>query len=694
MQDSSRMAAQLGQSLHALPPGLLPVPAKAVQTRFLPAWHADRELTEAQHHILHGLRNSTSAAGAANRTNNVKLSKFRQFAANRTKNVTLSKVGQFAESRTSKSDLQRGMAASQLAAILESVSPRVAADELARLGEERAATILALMHHKHAEGILSEMGGQLAERIRSEMSTTGALSKSQLKLRLLMYGSLASLGVGLLSIAMCLAIYRRSGHLGIGPLKLRQNGVFWNDHLLCCGPKIEHDYRNLERGTDDDPGGTVTLLKAADEDVSRAPKDLEQDEATQRLLGRRQMILVALFLAYVAVSVGSPLMKAGTASCQNGFFWEDHLPFAFVFFATKIAELLIYATDPTIPGELTLWAFSWKFFPSLLAYADGYIDATSIVIAHSCDSPEAQAIAFWMMVSYVIGVVICQWMVVACLSLRDPSHACFMKVIHMDALASCITLPEDKRWVWITVNMTRTFFEDIPQCLLQILFLLHVSRNYFMMFSVGMSLMSSLKAFIDAITRKLEAVGVEEKLESERLGRELVPAAASGDHEKVTELLKAGASTRMDYANSGGISPLMLAIAAKDQQVATLLRAAGAEEPVMTVTHDSIAMACADRDLADVVRHIAAGADVNTRLKRGEGVVGSSSGTLLHACCALHRRPGSYEFTVLLLRRRADASIGDGEGDTPLAHAKYHGATQLFELLEGNGAILAGPFYR
>ena len=38
-------------------------------------------------------------------------------------------------------------------------------------------------------------------------------------------------------------------------------------------------------------------------------------------------------------------------------------------------------------------------------------------------------------------------------------------------------------------------------------------------------------------------------------------------------------------------------------------------------------------------------------------------------------------------------SQGDSEGDTPLAHARYFNAPELFKLYSGSGASIAGPFY-
>lgn len=143
----------------------------------------------------------------------------------------------------------------------------------------------------------------------------------------------------------------------------------------------------------------------------------------------------------------------------------------------------------------------------------------------------------------------------------------------------------------------------------------------------------------------------------------------------------------------GGLSPMMMAVAMQNHAIAEMLRDRGAPEPDMKSQSESLAKAFAAGDFADVVRHVAGGADLQTKLRRGEGIRATSSGVPLHACCAMHREPGSYEVAQLLIKMKADTSQGDSEGDTPLAHAQYFGAKDIFELLESNGAVVAGPYY-
>jgi len=154
------------------------------------------------------------------------------------------------------------------------------------------------------------------------------------------------------------------------------------------------------------------------------------------------------------------------------------------------------------------------------------------------------------------------------------------------------------------------------------------------------------------------------------------------------------------------LTPLMMAMVAGDDDLAKDLRALGAKEPDLTPKRQRLADAFQARDFVDVVKHIANGADVNTRLRRGQGVQDTGEGRPLHACAAMSDMPGSLEVAQLLLRKRADTSLGDSEGDNALAHARYFGeqfhrrgrdksgAVELYRLLEGNGAKLEGPFYK
>jgi hypothetical protein len=129
-----------------------------------------------------------------------------------------------------------------------------------------------------------------------------------------------------------------------------------------------------------------------------------------------------------------------------------------------------------------------------------------------------------MMYTYIFGVVILQWVVIAYLAYQDPSQACFMKVLHMDALAACVTLPEESKNTWNLLHLARTFGEDIPQALYQYLFVTKVKKNKFMILSICISLGSSCKALYDSCNRALEAAGAYERvkgLDADELGTKL-----------------------------------------------------------------------------------------------------------------------------------------------------------------------------
>lgn len=215
--------------------------------------------------------------------------------------------------------------------------------------------------------------------------------------------------------------------------------------------------------------------------------------------------------------------------------------------------------------------------------------------------------------------------------------------------------------------------------------------------------------------------------EQEELNRRLLRAVASGQQQQVTEMLKEGAlpfaepeakeavvpaegttegkgeevaeekaaTPTAPAAPMGcsGLSPLMLAVTAGDDELATALRAAGAPEPEMKPRTASMPEAFEEGDVVDVVRHLAAGADVDTQLRNGQGIRDTSWGYPLHACCAMNCF-GTYELAQLLIRKKADMNKGDREGDSPLAHARYFHAKELKDLLEGQGAKVQGPFYR
>eukprot|EP00931_Biecheleriopsis_adriatica_P117981 TRINITY_DN93451_c0_g1_i1.p1 TRINITY_DN93451_c0_g1~~TRINITY_DN93451_c0_g1_i1.p1 ORF type:complete len:778 (-),score=110.16 TRINITY_DN93451_c0_g1_i1:29-2362(-) len=228
----------------------------------------------------------------------------------------------------------------------------------------------------------------------------------------------------------------------------------------------------------------------------------------------RKALVLLLFILYVSSSIGLPLLHRREASCSQGFFWETHMQFLSVFVLTKTVELCLCAADPTLELDLHLFEFLLKFLSSFMGYLDGYADAMSAVIAHSCHDVLAQQLAIWMAIAYVFGVVILQWLVMLSLAMKDPSQACLLKILHMDLLASSITLPAEQKPLWDMISWSRTLGEDMPQCILQIIYLLKVKENPFMLVSVILAIVSSVKALHDARARALAAAGAADEYES------------------------------------------------------------------------------------------------------------------------------------------------------------------------------------
>jgi len=181
--------------------------------------------------------------------------------------------------------------------------------------------------------------------------------------------------------------------------------------------------------------------------------------------------------------------------------------------------------------------------------------------------------------------------------------------------------------------------------------------------------------------------------EQAELDKGLVRSAAAGDQDDLEEYMSEGAQLNPEENCCGGLSALMVAIAAGNDDVCKKLRQKGAAEPNLAAKTVSIQKAFASNNFVEVACRIAAGDDVNARLSRGQGIQATSSGTPLHACCAMHNLPGSTEMAQLLIKKGANLAAGDAEGDNPLAHAKYFGADELYQVLERNGAELRGPWY-
>jgi len=406
---------------------------------------------------------------------------------------------------------------------------------LTNMPDGQAATALKHMEKDRRDSLFQEMGQSDASKLKEVMETSAAMSQGTKQKRMMIFGAVVLFWVAALVLGGLVAVWQKSKMFKVGALVINARGCYFNGKRLF--PKVpasanprsssssslvdnaDQEQQLPEGGAEEElpgAGGVVNAMTTVPEPANITDEQaLEQQEEllakNASLLLKRKIVLSLLFAGYVGVSIGIPVLKRHDVSCSNGFFWEDHMPFLGIFALTKTFELLIYVMDPTVQGELGLMSFMLKFLPSFLGYADGYTDAISITIALSCDDDDqiSKRLGLCMLIAYAVGVVIAQWLVIACLAHRDSSHACLMKVIHMDALAACVTLPPSAKPIWVAVNVARTTAEDVPQSILQVIFILKVKKNYFMMASVAVSLGSSLKAIYDAMNRTLAAIGTK-----------------------------------------------------------------------------------------------------------------------------------------------------------------------------------------
>lgn len=314
--------------------------------------------------------------------------------------------------------------------------------------------------------------------------STGGLKAADEDRRLVVFGSLIAGSIGSLVLLGIAAVCKKNGE--------------------CCR---RTGYTSVEQEGDSDENSLVSLMNQNEKDMATYGCEI----------ACRKFVLVGIFLGYVGINLGIPFLKWSHTTCDHGFFWEDHMPFLGLLYVTKVVELFLYVSDPTIRGRLPLITFLIKFIPSFLGYADGYTDATSIMIAYSCPGELAQTIAFWMAGTFAVGVVFLQWFLIACIACRDPTQACLMKLIHMDALSACVTLPDEYRWIWTLVNITRTFGEDLPQAVCQTLFLIYIRKNPIMIISVVVGVVTSIKAIYDAMNRAAAGIGARAEPPRSRL---------------------------------------------------------------------------------------------------------------------------------------------------------------------------------
>eukprot|EP00929_Paragymnodinium_shiwhaense_P019185 TRINITY_DN1316_c0_g1_i3.p1 TRINITY_DN1316_c0_g1~~TRINITY_DN1316_c0_g1_i3.p1 ORF type:complete len:707 (-),score=161.48 TRINITY_DN1316_c0_g1_i3:405-2525(-) len=394
----------------------------------------------------------------------------------------------------------------------------------------------------------------------AEPATTDALSKHAIDIRKKIYVAIIIGTAGVITLLGVAAVFKKKGELKILHLRyVRHKGLLWRNKPvflresspMASGKEPLHvkaaketdekqidvihievegeEEVEVDEGYDEEEADDIPfVITEADYALLQAEQGKVFEDHSNYLCARRVLLYVLLF-AYVGTSLSVPILRAGTVTCDHGFYWEDHMYFLCVFAITKIAELLLYTSDPTLQGELDLVKFMILFGGSFFGYSDGYTDATSITIAQACDTDIAQKLASSMLYTYAIGVVILQWIVLLLVSFFEPTQACLLKLVHMDAVANCVTIDPKHKWMWTLVNGIRTLGEDIPQAVQQALFLIYVRKNYFMMISIAFSVGSSMKASYDAVIHVGAAAGAYLKLAENKEEGELPENKEEGE---------------------------------------------------------------------------------------------------------------------------------------------------------------------
>jgi len=189
-------------------------------------------------------------------------------------------------------------------------------------------------------------------------------------------------------------------------------------------------------------------------------------------------------------------------------------------------------------------------------------------------------------------------------------------------------------------------------------------------------------------------------------------AATAGDLTRIRTLLGSGAD--IDARDEQGRTPVMAATAARQADAVRVLLDAGADvdirddrldnpflyagaeglldilrlaneagaDPAITNRFGGVALIpAAERGHVDVVRYLLTESDVDVDHVNNLGWT-----ALLEAILLSDGGPAHQEIVRLLIEHDADVDLADGDGVTPLAHARARGHDAIAALLEAAGA--------
>lgn len=189
---------------------------------------------------------------------------------------------------------------------------------------------------------------------------------------------------------------------------------------------------------------------------------------------------------------------------------------------------------------------------------------------------------------------------------------------------------------------------------------------------------SATRGDLDGINRALDAgAGIDSQ---DQRGRTAVMAATyAGNVDAVRLLFERGANP--DIQDDMLNTPFLFAGAEGLLEIAKLAYAAGAD-PRVTNRYGGVALipAC-ERGHIDMVRWLLAETSIDVNHVNRLGWTG-----LLEAIILSDGGPAHQEIVDILIEHGADPDLADGEGVTPLAHARQRGYTAIARTLIAAGA--------
>ena len=224
--------------------------------------------------------------------------------------------------------------------------------------------------------------------------------------------------------------------------------------------------------------------------------------------------------------------------------------------------------------------------------------------------------------------------------------------------------------------------------------------------TIALGLLTACVAVDSPSSAMEEAVTM--KTDNEEQNMELIAAADQGDLTRVETLLAEGADVHATNAN--GVTPLIAAAYRNHVDVAKVLIEAGADVNVQDNTQQSAYLISTSDGYLEMLRlTLAHGADVHSLDSyNGTGLIRAADRghveiveellqtdieidhvnrlgwtALLEAIILGDGGPRHTETVRLLVEAGADVNLADGEGVTPLEHARRRGYDEMVSIMEG-----------